>query len=104
MQDKPTIEPEKALPPDIHQVESTVVEKGKVTVSWNPFNSNRTPTILARTTKALRYFCVGIIGLTSTSNQFSAAQATQIAFWLAALILFLGALDVFIGIEPDKTV
>lgn len=100
MIDKP-IEPEKPLPPDVHQVESTVVEKGKVTVNWNPFNSNRTPTILARTTKALRYFCVGIIGLTSTSNLFTAPQATQIAFWLALFIIFLGALDVFIGIEPE---
>ena len=95
------IEQDKVLPADIHQVESTVVEKGKVTVSFNPFNSNRTPTILARTTKALRYFCVGLITITSTSNMFSAAQATTIAFWLSCLILFSGMVDIMIGIEPQ---
>lgn len=90
------------LPPEVHQVEATVVEKGKVTVNWNPFNSNRTPTILARTTKALRYFCVGLITITSTSNMFTASQSTIIAFWLSCLILFSGAIDVIIGIEPES--
>lgn len=97
-----SIEQDKPLPENVHQVESTVVEKGKIKASWNPFNSNRTPTILARVTKALRYFCVGIIGLTSTSNQFTASQATAIAFWLAVVILLLGAVDVVVGIEPEN--
>lgn len=101
MIDKP-IEPEKPIPPEVHQVEATVVEKGKVTVSFNPFNSNRTPTILARTSKAMRYFCVGLITITSTSNMFTASQSTTIAFWLSCLILFSGVIDVMIGIEPAE--
>lgn len=96
------IEQDKPLPDNVHQVESTVVEKGKITANWNPFNSNKTPTILARVTKALRYFCVGIIGLTSTSNQFTASQATAIAFWLTVVFFLLGAIDIVVGIEPES--
>lgn len=99
--DKPKIEPDQPLPPGVHQAEASVVEKGKVTVSWNPFNSNRTPTILARTTKALRYFCVGLITITSTTTMFDASDSTRIAFWLSVFILFTGAIDVMIGIEPE---
>ena len=96
------IEQDKPLPENVHQVESTVVEKGKIKANWNPFNSNRTPTILARVTKALRYFCVGIITVTSTSNMFDASQSTRIAFWISCTILVLGAVDIVVGIEPES--
>lgn len=74
------VEEEKAIPNDVQQVESSVIQKGRVKANWNPFNSNKTPTILARVTKSMRYFCAGLIGITSTSNMFEASQSTQIAF------------------------
>lgn len=78
------------------------IPKGKLKVSWNPFNGLPTPTILARTTKALRYFSVALIGLVSASDLFSGLQAKKVNFCLSVFIYFTGVIDIMIGVEPDK--
>ncbi len=81
------------------QVETTTIQKGKVTIG---FNRNPTPTILARATKALRYFSVSLITMVSATDLFSGGQAKIISFSLGVFILLLGGVDIVIGVEPEN--
>lgn len=80
-------------------VDTTEVVKGKITVG---INNNPTPTILARATKALRYFAVSLITMVSATDLFSGGQAKIISFCLGVFILATGAIDILIGIEPTE--
>lgn len=90
---------EKTEPEEI-QVDTTTVTKGKVTVFGKM--SNPTPTLLAKITKALRYFSVSLITMVAATDLFSGGQAKIISFCLGAFILLLGGIDIVIGVEPDK--
>jgi hypothetical protein len=84
----------------VSEVDTTKLVKGKVKIFGNI--NNPTPTILARSTKALRYFSVFLIGTVSGSDYFSGEQSKAICFGLSVFIGFLGAVDVFVGVEPEK--
>lgn len=86
--------------PDEVQVDTTAVTKGKVTFFGNV--KNPTPTILARVTKALRYFAVSLITMVSATDLFTGGQAKIISFCLGVFILLLGGVDIVIGVEPEK--
>lgn len=88
------------IKPDEVQVDTTTIQKGKVTFFGKP--SNPTPTILARATKALRYFSVSLITMVSATDLFSGGQAKIISFCLGVFILALGGVDIVIGVEPEK--
>ncbi len=82
------------------QVDTTRMTTGSIKFFGDPKLS--TPTILARCTKALRYFCVSLITMISGSNMFSGNQSKMINFGLSVFILFLGCVDIVVGVEPDK--
>lgn len=82
------------------QVDTTKLATGKITVFGKM--SNPTPTILARATKALRYFSVSLITMVSATDLFTGGQAKIISFCLGVFILMLGGVDIVIGVEPDK--
>lgn len=81
-------------------VDTTAVSKGKVTVFGNI--NNPTPTILARATKALRYFATAMITMVGATDLFTGGQVKIICFILGVTILALGAVDIIIGVEPEK--
>lgn len=81
-------------------VDTTTVSKGKVTVFGNI--NNPTPTILARVTKAMRYFATAMITMVGATDLFSGGQAKIICFILGVTILALGTVDIVIGVEPEK--
>lgn len=83
------------------QVETTKVSTGTIRFGSKGFG-NPTPTLLARITKALRYFCVGLITMISGTDIFSGVQAKLICFCLGAFILLLGGIDMAVGVEPEK--
>lgn len=83
------------------EAETSETIKGKVRVLGKGW-ANPTPTKLANITKALRYFMVGCITMVSGSDLFSGGQAKIINFCLGVGILFLGAVDLGVGVEPDK--
>lgn len=87
-------------PTDEVQVDTTKITTGKVTF-FGPIN-NPTPTLLARVTKALRYFAVSLITMVSATDLFSGGQAKIVSFCLGVFILLLGGVDIVIGVEPDK--
>ena len=95
--------PEQQIQTDEVQIDTTAISKGKITVFGNV--SNPTPTILARATKALRYFSVSLITMVSATDLFSGGQAKIISFCLGVFILLLGGVDIVIGVEPtDKKI
>lgn len=93
----PTPTPEEEQP---IQVDTTAPSTGKVTFFGNV--SNPTPTILARATKALRYFAVSLITMVSATDLFTGGQAKIISFSLGVFILALGAVDIVVGVEPEN--
>ncbi len=84
---------------EVIQVDTTKSQKGTVKFFGNP--KLKTPTILARVTKALRYFSVGIITMVSATDLFSGGEAKIINFGLGVFILLLGSVDMFVGVEPE---
>lgn len=84
------------------QVDTTKQVSGKIRAFNLTALLSPTPTILARVTKSVRYFAVGLITMVSGSDLFSGKQAKIINFCLGIFILALGALDLAIGVEPDK--
>ncbi len=92
-----------AVDEQIIQVDETKIVKGKVTLmKGEKWWLKSTPTILARITQALRYFCVAIIGSVSATDLFTGRQAKLINFGLSIFIYFLGAVDVMVGVEPAE--
>ncbi len=87
--------------PDVKkvQVDTTKITKGTIKYFGNP--NLQTPTILARCTKALRYFCVGLMTMVSGTDFFSGGESKKINFCLGAFILFLGGVDIMVGVEPE---
>ena len=88
------------LKQDEVQVDTTSITKGKVTF-FGPVK-NPTPTLLARVTKALRYFAVSLITMISATDLLTGGQAKVTNFCLGVFILALGGVDIIIGVEPDK--
>jgi len=82
-------------------VDTTKTEKGTVTFLGKGL-SNPPPSLLSRATKALRYFCTCLITMVSATDLFSGGQVKIIAFILGTVILSLGAVDIAIGVVPDK--
>lgn len=82
------------------QVDTTAPATGKVTFFGNV--KNPTPTILARATKALRYFAVSLITMVSATDLFTGAQSKIISFSLGVFILALGAVDIVVGVAPSE--
>jgi len=82
------------------EVDTTTLSTGKVTFFGNV--SNPTPTILARATRALRYFAVSLITMVSATDLFSGGQSKIISFSLGVFILLLGAVDIVVGVAPDE--
>ena len=80
-------------------VDTTKEATGKVTYFGKV--SNPTPTILARATKALRYFAVSLITMVSATDLFTGAQSKVISFSLGVFILALGAVDIVVGVAPS---
>lgn len=83
------------------EVETSKTIKGNVTLFSKGFWKKDTPTTLAILTKAARYFTVGIIGLIAASDLFTAHQSKVITLILSAFILFLGSIDLAVGVEPE---
>lgn len=81
------------------QVDTTKVTKGAIKYFGSP--SLPTPTILARVTKALRYFCTSLIVMINSASIFDAQDATIYSFWIGAFILVLGGIDIIVGVEPE---
>ena len=86
--------------PEKVEVDTTKLTTGKVTF-FGPIK-NPTPTLLARVTKALRYFAVSLITMISATDLLSGGQAKVTNFCLGVFILALGGVDIVIGVEPDK--
>lgn len=82
------------------QVDTTKVTKGTIKYFASP--SLPTPTILARVTKALRYFCTSLIIMINSASIFEASEATVYSFWIGAFILLLGGVDIVVGVEPES--
>lgn len=88
--------------PEVVEVEKTVEKTGTVKLGINQW-SNPTPIIWKRICTAARYFIVSLIGLVSASDLFTGGQAKLIIFCGTVLIFLIGAIEVFIGLEPaDK--
>lgn len=83
--------------PESVEVDTTKQSKGKIVFSAN----FPTPTLLARITKALRYFAVSLITMVSATDLFDGGQAKIISFCLGVFILLTGAVDIMIGVKPD---
>lgn len=83
------------------QVDTTKVTTGTVRVMGKGWR-NPTPTLLARVTKGMRYFAVGLITMVSGSDLFTGGQAKIVNFCLGVFILLLGGIDLAVGVEPDK--
>jgi len=83
------------------QVDTTKISTGTIRVGVKGIG-NPTPTILARATKALRYFAVSLITMVSATDIFDGGQAKVISFCLGAFVLATGAIDILIGVEPEK--
>lgn len=82
------------------EVDTTKLTAGKVTF-FGPIK-NPTPTLLARITKALRYFAVSLITMISATDLLSGGQAKVTNFCLGVFILALGCVDIVIGVEPES--
>lgn len=83
------------------QVDTTKQTEGTIRIGAKGI-ANPTPTLLARVTKALRYFAVSLITMVSATDLFDGGQAKVISFCLGVFILALGGVDIVIGVEPDK--
>ena len=86
--------------PEKVEVDTTKLTTGKVTF-FGPIK-NPTPTLLARITKALRYFAVSLITMISATDLLTGGQAKVTNFCLGVFILALGCVDIVIGVEPEK--
>lgn len=86
--------------PEKIEVDTTKTTSGKVTFFGKI--SNPTPTLLARITKALRYFAVSLITMISGTDLLSGGQAKITNFCLGVFILALGCVDIVIGVEPEN--
>lgn len=78
------------------EVQKPVTEKGIVTFSVR----NPPPAKLALVLKALRYFCTSLIALLSGSTVFTGNQTKYINFILSVFILFTGAIEIAVGVQP----
>lgn len=87
--------------PETHEVDKPEQMRGKIVYGPSAFKL-LTPRILAKVTKSLRYFCVGLMGIVSATNTFSGSQAKIIGTVLSITILALGSVDLGIGVEPKK--
>lgn len=96
------IPPVEMPPTEEIQVDTTKQVTGKIRAFTKIAIFSPTPSGLARATKAVRYFSVGLITMVSGSDIFSGGQAKIINFSLGVFILGLGAVDLLIGVEPDK--
>lgn len=83
------------------QVDTTKISTGTIRVGLKGMN-NPTPTILARATKALRYFAVSLITMVSATDIFNGTQSKLISFCLGVFVLATAAVDIVIGVEPEK--
>ena len=83
------------------EVETTKDTVGTIRVGVKGMQ-NPTPTLLARVTKALRYFAVSLITMISATDLLTGGQAKVTNFCLGVFILALGGVDIVIGVEPDK--
>lgn len=93
---------QKDQPEDVQDVQADVTKHivGKIRYFGKGIG-NPTPTLLARVTKALRYFCTGLITMVSGSDLFTGGQAKLISFVLGLVILGLGGVDMFVGVEQQ---
>lgn len=89
------------VPPTTTEVDTTKQSTGTIRVGLKGAQ-NPTPTILARATKALRYFAVSLITMVSATDIFDGGQAKIINFSLGVFILATAAVDILIGVEPDS--
>ena len=83
------------------QVDTTKIQTGTIKYGLAGVN-NPTPTILARATKALRYFAVSLITMVSATDIFDGRQSKLISFCLGVFVLATACVDILIGVEPDK--
>lgn len=64
---------------------------------------NPAPLLWKRVSDGIKYLSVSFIGLVSASTIFNSHQESVITFCLSALIIFLGGLDLMLGVAPQKT-
>ena len=82
-------------------IEKPVEKTGTIRMGLNQIN-NPTPVIWKRICTASRYFIVSLIGLISASDLFTGGQAKLLIFCGTVLIFLIGAIEIFIGVEPPE--
>lgn len=75
--------------------------EGNIKFNLNQIN-NPTPEKWKRISNAARYFFVSLITMVSATDLFSTKESKIICFVLGVLVLMSGAIDVFLGVEPQK--
>lgn len=93
------------MPPDTNepiQVDTTKEQKGEIKILTKGAFKGDTPTMLARVTEGIRYFCAGLVVTVGATDLLTGKQAKVVCFVLGIVVLVCGAIDKAVGVVPKQ--
>lgn len=93
--------PEEKVPEGV-EITEPIIAQGEVKFMTKSAFTNPAPEKLKRIIKALNYFCVGLVTVVGATDLFTGKQSKIIVFVIGVFVLFLGSMEVAIGVKPAE--